>query len=142
MSEFNYLEERNRMLNSIGRASGKCIGVNCEDCPFNMSIDKYKLTCSAFESEHTKEAIGLVKKWSEDNPIEKENISENKKAIEYFKIKLESLEEELEELEGLAYSLTHEQKKAFSSALAALERIEREDALYDRFVEFLKHTRG
>lgn len=79
----------------------------------------------------------------EDNPIEKEEgISENKTAIEYFKIRLESLEEELEELEGLAYRLTYEQKKAFSSALAALERIEREDALYDRFVEFLKDTRG
>lgn len=132
MSEFNYLEERNRMLNSIGRASGKCIGVNCEDCPFNVSSHKYKLSCSDFESECTKEAIDLVKKWSEDNPIEKENISENQKAIKFFKIRLEEN----------VYLLTDEQKKAFSSALAALERIERGDALYDKFVEFLKDTRG
>lgn len=132
MSDFNYLEERNRMLNSIGRISGKCTGVNCKDCPFDMPSYKHELSCSDFESEHTKEAIGLVKKWSEDNPIEKENISENQKAIKFFKIRLEEN----------VYLLTDEQKKAFSSALAALERIEREDTLYDRFVEFLKNTRG
>lgn len=31
--EFNYLVERTRMFNSLGRTDGMCTGVSCDDCP-------------------------------------------------------------------------------------------------------------
>lgn len=61
-----------------------------------------------------------------------EDLEESKKAIEYFKMRLNEK----------SHPPTTAQQKAFTAALEALERVEREDTLYDEFIEFLKKTRG
>lgn len=62
--EFNYLVERTRMLNSLGRTYGKCAGVLCQNCP----LDSQNSTCYNFEAEHPVEATEIVRKWAEENP--------------------------------------------------------------------------
>lgn len=65
--EFNYLVERTRMLNSLGRVDGKCTGVTCENCPLYLQ-NKFNCTCHNFESNHPLEAIEVVRKWAEEHP--------------------------------------------------------------------------
>lgn len=62
--EFNYLIERARMLNSFGRTSEMCNGVNCDDCPLNGD----NKGCDYFEGEHPLEATEIVRKWAEEHP--------------------------------------------------------------------------
>lgn len=62
--EFNYLVERTRMLNSLGRTSKMCIGVNCYECPLNGN----NVGCDCFESEYPLEATEIVRKWAEEHP--------------------------------------------------------------------------
>lgn len=61
---FNYLVERTRMLNSLGRTSKMCAGVNCYECPLNGDNEG----CDYFESEHPLEATEIVRKWAEEHP--------------------------------------------------------------------------
>lgn len=65
--EFNYLVERTRMLNSLGRTYGKCAGVLCQNCPLYLQ-NKLSCTCYDFEAEHPLEATEIVRKWAEENP--------------------------------------------------------------------------
>lgn len=62
--EFNYLVERTRMLNSLGRTSKMCVGVNCYECPLNSDNG----SCDYFEGEHPLEATEIVRKWAEEHP--------------------------------------------------------------------------
>lgn len=66
--EFNYLVEKKRMLNSLGRAGGSCNGVKCNMCPLSSSVNGYNITCSNFEGEHPLEATEIVRKWAEEHP--------------------------------------------------------------------------
>jgi hypothetical protein len=65
--EFNYLVERTRMLNSLGRTHGKCAGVLCQNCPLDLQ-NKLSGTCCDLESEHPVEATEIVRKWANEHP--------------------------------------------------------------------------
>lgn len=65
--EFNYLVERTRMLNSLGRTHGKCAGVLCQNCPLYLQ-NKLSCTCYDFEANHPFEATEVVRKWAEEHP--------------------------------------------------------------------------
>lgn len=69
MSGFNYLKERTRMLNSLGRISGYCTGTKCIECPFGTKKNGTDCTCGAFESEYPDEATEVVRKWAEEHPV-------------------------------------------------------------------------
>lgn len=68
MDAIRYFEEKKRMLNSLGRKSGRCDGLDCYDCPFSRFNNERKLQCSAFESEYPEEAVAIVEKWAEEHP--------------------------------------------------------------------------
>lgn len=65
--EFNYLVEKIRMLNSLGRTHGKCDGVLCQNCPLYLQ-NKYNCTCYNLESEYPVKATEIVRKWAEEHP--------------------------------------------------------------------------
>lgn len=68
MKEFNYLYEKRRMLNSLGRTGGKCEGVACEKCPFNHNE---WFDCSLepeYELQHIEEMNEFVRNWAEEHP--------------------------------------------------------------------------
>lgn len=62
--EFNYLVEKNRMLDSLGRTSGVCIGVNCDDCP----LGEGRATCKKLETNSPLKATEIVRKWADEHP--------------------------------------------------------------------------
>ena len=64
MDAIKYLKKKKRMLDSLGRKSGRCNGVLCSDCPF----DNVKMDCSDFEAEYPEKAIAIVEKWTEEHP--------------------------------------------------------------------------
>lgn len=66
--EFNYLAERTRMLDSIGREQGRCTGVYCEQCPIFHVAKTYNSDCANFEGDHPFKATEVVRKWTEENP--------------------------------------------------------------------------
>lgn len=66
MDAIKYFEEKKRMLDSLGRKSGICSGVNCSDCPFYAF--KRGLLCGEFEFGYPEEAIAIVEKWAEEHP--------------------------------------------------------------------------
>lgn len=51
--EFNYLVEKKRMLNSLGRIGGDCDAVACTMCPLSSHMNGYKVTCSHLERLNT-----------------------------------------------------------------------------------------
>ncbi|MGI6500327.1 MAG: hypothetical protein ACOX1S_05455 [Anaerostipes sp.] len=55
MSEFNYLAEKRRYLDSIGRTGDSCNGHR-------------GMYCNDFELNHQEEAIEMVRKWAEEHP--------------------------------------------------------------------------
>lgn len=65
--EFNYLVEKIRMLNSLGRTHGKWDGVLCQNCPLYLQ-NKYNCTCYNLESEYPVKATEIVRKWAEEHP--------------------------------------------------------------------------
>lgn len=65
--EFNYLFERTRMLNNLGRIDGKCNGVLCQNCPLYIQ-NKFDCTCHNLEANHPLEATEIVRKWAEEHP--------------------------------------------------------------------------
>ena len=68
MDVVKYFEEKKRMLDSIGRKSRRCDGLDCYDCPFSRFNNKRKLQCSVFESEYPEEAVAIVEKWAAEHP--------------------------------------------------------------------------
>ena len=66
MDAIKYFEEKKRMLDSLGRKSGICSGVNCSDCPFYAF--KRGLLCGEFEFGYPEEAVAIVEKWAEEHP--------------------------------------------------------------------------
>lgn len=69
MSEFNYLEERQRYLNSIGRTDGKCNKVSCTSCMLSCYNNGLEIMCGVFEGEYPDLATETVRKWSEAHPL-------------------------------------------------------------------------
>ena len=57
--EFNYLVERTRMLNSLGRRKGRCEGVPCEVCFLHLATSDHR-NCTWFEGENPLEAIAEI----------------------------------------------------------------------------------
>lgn len=68
MNAIKYFKEKRRMLNSLGRIRGGCIGINCENCPFSLNNNGKGLTCIDFELEYPEEAVAIVEKWSQEHP--------------------------------------------------------------------------
>lgn len=69
--EFNYLVEKNRMLNNLGRTSGilcACAGTKCDVCPLSKWRNGRDLSCTTFEFEYPVEATEIVRKWAEEHP--------------------------------------------------------------------------
>ncbi len=66
--EFNYLVEKKRMLDNLGRTGGNCDGVKCNTCPLSSAANSYNVTCFIFEIEHPLEATEIVRKWAEEHP--------------------------------------------------------------------------
>lgn len=66
--EFNYLVEKVRMLNSLGRMGGECVGTDCSICPLSDQNNGLNMTCGAFEIQHSLEATEIVRKWAEEHP--------------------------------------------------------------------------
>lgn len=66
--EFNYLVEKKRMLNSLGRTSSICDGIECDTCPLSTQNNKLNVTCTDFEIKYPLEATEIVRKWAEEHP--------------------------------------------------------------------------
>ena len=68
MEAIKYLKEKKRMMNSLGGLNGKCIGVNCDECPLGSKNNGRNLHCNSFEGEYPEEAVAIVEKWAEEHP--------------------------------------------------------------------------
>ena len=66
--EFNYLVEKRRMLDSLGRKGCQCDGVECFKCPLSSDNNGSNRICRNFEIEHPLEATEIVRKWAEEHP--------------------------------------------------------------------------
>lgn len=66
--EFNYLVEKKRMLNNLGRTSGRCDGTDCDICPLSSWQNDRDLSCTIFEIEYPVEATEIVRKWANEHP--------------------------------------------------------------------------
>lgn len=66
--EFNYLVEKKRMLNSLGRTEKQCNDVECPACPLSIDNNGFDSICCDFEIEHPIEATKIVRKWAEEHP--------------------------------------------------------------------------
>ena len=66
--EFNYLVEKKRMLDSLGRIEDQCVGVECHECPLSRYNNGFNSICCDFEIEHPLEATEIVRKWAEEHP--------------------------------------------------------------------------
>ena len=67
--EFNYLVEKKRMLDSLGRIGGICgSGEGCDICPLSFNRNGWATVCYNFEIEHPIEATEIVRKWAEEHP--------------------------------------------------------------------------
>lgn len=59
MDAVKYFEERERLLNSLGRKESLCMGVYCYDCPFHTNTH-----CIVQRIE----SVEIVEKWSAEHP--------------------------------------------------------------------------
>ena len=66
--KFNYLAEKKRMLDSLGRIDDQCTGVRCPACPLSSDNNGSNCSCRNFETEHPIEATEIVRKWAEEHP--------------------------------------------------------------------------
>jgi hypothetical protein len=70
MKEFDYLKEKKRMLDSIGRITGACVGAPCVACALDApSIEFTMGNCNTLEIEYPEIATRELKKWSEAHPV-------------------------------------------------------------------------
>ena len=67
MDAVKYFQEKRRMLNSLGRIDGICMGVNCSRCPLSGENNGTKLTCRYFEAEYPEEAVAIIEKWATEH---------------------------------------------------------------------------
>lgn len=66
--EFNYLAEKRRMLDSLGREGYVCFNIDCNKCSLIVQKDGKELHCEEFEIEYPLEATEIVRKWAEEHP--------------------------------------------------------------------------
>lgn len=66
--EFNYLKEKRRMLNSIGRKGSACLGAVCDRCPISYKNNKRNRHCAEFEMLYPEQATEEIRKWAEKHP--------------------------------------------------------------------------
>ena len=64
--EFNYLIERRRMRNSIGRTMGRCSNISCSNCP--LFIERKGKIPHCADMEYPIEATEIVRKWAKEHP--------------------------------------------------------------------------
>lgn len=57
----NYLKEKARMTKC-------CIEIDCTGCPLSSNNNGKDCGCEDFQYLHTKEAITIVQKWSDEHP--------------------------------------------------------------------------
>lgn len=55
-----YMEKKSEMLNNLGRISGCCNGINCNNCPLSSSNNKTDYTCTSLEMLYPEKAIKIV----------------------------------------------------------------------------------
>lgn len=65
--EFNYLVEKRRMLDSLGRTSAICDGIECVTCPLSGWKNGRNLSCTHLEIDYPIEATEIVRKWTEEH---------------------------------------------------------------------------
>lgn len=68
MEAIKYFEEKNRLLDSLGKKGTSCSCVCCSDCPISSYNNGKELTCIYFELEYPEEAVAIVEKWAEEHP--------------------------------------------------------------------------
>lgn len=68
--EFNYLVEKKRMFNILGRIEYVCSNADCNNCPLlaEKGRDGAVLYCEKFEMEYPIKATEIVRKWAEEHP--------------------------------------------------------------------------
>lgn len=66
---FDYLKEKKRMLNSLGRTEGSCAGVSCKVCPLYIPASNFtKGGCRTLEMEYPGLATRIVREWALAHP--------------------------------------------------------------------------
>lgn len=68
MDAIKYFEEKNRLLDSLGKRGIRCSFICCSDCPISSNNNGKGLYCAAFELEYPEEAVAIVEKWAEEHP--------------------------------------------------------------------------
>jgi len=68
MKDFNYLKEKRRMLDSLGRTGRGCDGVQCKECPLGSSNNEHGCRCKEYETKYPEEATEIIRKWAEEHP--------------------------------------------------------------------------
>lgn len=68
MTEFDYLKEKRRMFDTLGRKGEDCIFATCEKCPLSQNNNDVDLACTSFENQYPEEATEIVRKWAEEHP--------------------------------------------------------------------------
>lgn len=61
----NYFAEKQRMTKP--QKNGMC-ELDCTDCPLSFMNNGANIECPHFETLHTKKAIEIVQKWSDEHP--------------------------------------------------------------------------
>ncbi len=65
---FNYLIEKRRMLDSLGRTDRDCNGVDCEECPLSRHNSGKDINCYILEMEHPMIATAIIGEWVKKHP--------------------------------------------------------------------------
>jgi len=58
-------EKKMEMLNDIGRTSGVCGGVKCNDCPLERYNNGTDINCGDLQSEHFDEYVKIIMEYKE-----------------------------------------------------------------------------
>ena len=67
---FNYLEEKRRMLDSLGKKGDGCASVDCKKCPLHSPAVKFTHgLCRTLEIEYPEIATDTMREWAEAHPV-------------------------------------------------------------------------
>ena len=78
MDVFRYIEIKNRMTKMDSYT--KACKIACCDCPLSAYNNEREVGCGYFERKYTKEAVEIVEKWAEENPLQ----TRQQKLLEVF----------------------------------------------------------
>ena len=68
MDAVKYLEEKKRMIESLGGSDGRCTSVDCYRCPLSAKKNGKNVTCIELNIKYPKTAIEIIEKWSKEHP--------------------------------------------------------------------------